>query len=201
MAFRYTLIGAVTLAVTSVAGAQAQSPFPPVGQEKQSPFPPVGQRASPFPPVGQEQQSPFPRVGQPQQSSPCVDQFVPLREELDKRFEAAKAGIAKHGTAPEICSLLTKFSQAEVALLKFVEKNSGNCPFPSDMLGNVKASNAKTETYRKQACTAAAAGPARAARPTEPTLSDALSPPVASKDNTKTGRGTLDSLGGNPLAR
>jgi hypothetical protein len=191
MAFRYTLIGAVTLAVTSVAGAQAQSPFPPVGQE---------QRASPFPPVGQEQQSPFPRVGQPQQSSPCVDQFVPLREELDKRFEAAKAGIAKHGTAPEICSLLTKFSQAEVALLKFVEKNSGNCPFPSDMLGNVKASNAKTEVYRKQACTAAA-GPARAPRPAEPTLSDALSPPVASKDNTKTGRGTLDSLGGNPLAR
>jgi hypothetical protein len=191
MAFRYTLIGAVTLAVTSVAGAQAQSPFPPVGQEQQ--------RASPFPPVGGE--SPFPRVGQQQQSSACVDQFVPLREELDKRFEAAKAGIAKHGTAPEICSLLTKFSQAEVALLKFVEKNSGNCPFPSDMLGNVKASNAKTETYRKQACTAAAAGPARAARPAEPTLSDALSPPVATKDNTKTGRGTLDSLGGNPLAR
>jgi hypothetical protein len=198
MSFRYTLIGAVTLAVTSVAGGQAQSPFPPVGKEQQSPFPPVGQRASPFPPVGQ--QSPFPQVGQPQQSAPCVDQFVPLREEVDKRFEAAKAGITKHGTAPEICNLLTKFSQAEVALMKFVEKNSGNCPFPADMLGNVKASNAKTEGYRKQACTAAA-GPARAARPAEPTLSDALSPPVAGKDNTKTGRGTLDSLSGNPLAR
>jgi hypothetical protein len=200
MAFRYTLIGAVTLVVTSVAGAQAQSPFPPVGQEQRSPFPPVGQRASPFPPVG-GQQSPFPQVGQPQQSSPCVDQFVPLREEVDKRFEAAKAGITKHGTAPEICNLLTKFSQAEVALMKYVEKNVGNCPFPPDMLGQVKASNAKTEGYRKQACTAAAAGPARAARPAEPTLSDALSPPVASGANTKTGRGTLDSLSGNPLAR
>jgi hypothetical protein len=199
MAFRYTLIGAVTLAVTSVAGAQAQSPFPPVGQEQQSPFPPVGQSPSPFPPVGQ--QSPFPQVGQPQQqSSPCVEQFLPLRQEVDKRFEATKAGIAKKGTAPEICNLLTKFSQAETALMKFVEKNTGNCPFPADMLTNIKASNAKTEGYRKQACTAASA-PARPARPTEPTLSDALSPPVAGKDNTRTGRGTLDSLGGNPLAR
>ena len=195
MAFRYTLIGAVTLAVTSVAGAQ--SPFPPVGQEQQSPFPPVGQ-PSPFPPVGQ--QSPFPQVGQPQQRSPCVEQFLPLRQEVDKHFEATKAGIAKKGTAPEICNLLTKFSQAEAALMKFVEKNTGTCPFPADMLTNIKASNAKTETYRKQACTAAAA-PARPARPTEPTLSDALSPPVATKDNTRTGRGTLDSLGGNPLAR
>jgi hypothetical protein len=209
MAFRYTLIGAVTLAVTSLAGAQAQSPFPPVGQERQSPFPPVGQeqqspfppagqRASPFPPVGQ--QSPFPQAGQLQQSSPCVDQFLPLRQEIDKRFEATKAGIARKGPAAEICNLLTKFSQAEAALQKFVEKNSGTCPFPAELLTNIKASNTKTEVYRKQACTAAAA-PARQARPAAPTLSDALSPPVASKDNTKTGRGTLDSLGGNPLAR
>src|SRR4051794_11596176 len=78
MAFRYTLIGAVTLALTSVVGAQAQSPFPPVGQEQRSPFPPVGQeQRSPFPPAGQ--QSPFPPA---QQSSPCMDQFVPLRQEV-----------------------------------------------------------------------------------------------------------------------
>jgi hypothetical protein len=199
MAFRTTLIGAVTLAVTSVAGAQAQSPFPPVGQEQRSPFPPVGQeRQSPFPPVGQS--SPFPQPGRQQQSSPCLDQFVPLREEVDKRFEATKAGIAKKGSAAEICDLLTKFTRAELALMKFVEKNTGSCPFPPNMLDNIKASNAKSEGYRKQACTAAAA-PARTARPAQPTLSDALSPPVASKDNTRTGRGTFDSLGGNPLAR
>ena len=64
----------------------------------------------------------------------------------------------------------------------------------------LEASNVKTEGYRKQACTAAAA-PAKQPRPAAPTLSDALSPPVATKDNTRTGRGTLDSLSGNPLAR
>ena len=196
MAFRLTLLGAVTLAVISVAGAQAQSPFPPVGQEQQ--------RASPFPPVGSETQ--IPQFGQPQsqpqpqQNSPCLNQYLPLREEVDKRFEATKAGIAKHGSAAEICNLLTKFSQAETALMKFVEKNSSSCPFPPNMLQDIKASNVKSEGYRKQACTAAS-GPARPARPAEPTLSDALSPPALNKDNTRTGRGTLDSLSGNPLAR
>jgi hypothetical protein len=199
MAFGYTLLGAVTLAVISVAGAQAQSPFSPVGQELLQ-----QQRASPFPPPGQSQ---IPMLGQPQaqqpqqQSSPCVDQFVPLRQEVDKRFEATKAGIAKHGSAAEICNLLTKFSQAEAALMKFVEKNSATCPFPANMLENIKASNVKSEGYRKQACTAATSGPARPGRPAEPTLSDALSPPPLNKDNTSTGRGTLDSLSGNPLAR
>ncbi len=198
MAFRYTLMGAVALAVTSVAGAQAQSPFPPVGQQQQqSPFPPVGQ-PSPFPPAGQ--QSPFPPIGQAQQQKPpCYDQFLPLRNEVDKRFEAAKKALDRRGSAAELCSLLTRFSDAEVAMIKYVEKNGATCGFPASMLGNIKASNVKSQEYRKQACSAAASP--RPARPAEPTLSDALSPPVAGRDNTKTGRGTLDSLGGNPLAR
>ncbi len=198
MACRYTLLGAVTLAVISVAGAQAQSqsPFPPAGPELQaSPFP--APSAAPQIPMLGPQSRPQP---QQQQGSACVDQYLPLREEVDKRFEATKAGIARKGGAPEICNLLTKFSQAEAALMKFIEKNTGNCPFPPNMLENIKASNVKSEGYRKQACTAAAA-PARPMRPTEPTLSDALSPPALNKDNTRTGRGTLDSLGGNPLAR
>jgi hypothetical protein len=199
MACRYTLLGAVTLAVISVAGAQAQSqsPFPPAGPELQaSPFP--APSAAPQIPMLGPQSRPQPQ--QQQQGSACVDQYLPLREEVDKRFEATKAGIARKGGAPEICNLLTKFSQAEAALMKFIEKNTGNCPFPPNMLENIKASNVKSEGYRKQACTAAAA-PARPTRPTEPTLSDALSPPALNKDNTRTGRGTLDSLGGNPLAR
>jgi hypothetical protein len=200
MACRYTLLGAVTLAVISVTGAQSQSPFPPAGPELEaSPFP-APSAAPQIPMLGQPQSRPQPQQQQQQQNSPCVDQFLPLRQEVDKRFEATKAGIAKKGSAAEICNLLTKFSQAEAALMKFVEKNSGTCPFPPNMLENIKASNVKSEGYRKQACTAAAA-PARSARPAEPTLSDALSPPALNKDNTRTGRGTLDSLGGNPLAR
>ncbi|MEA2984645.1 MAG: hypothetical protein QOD94_899 [Alphaproteobacteria bacterium] len=188
MLLRYALMAAAALAVAGIAEAQAQSPFPPVGQQA-SPFPPVGQQASPFPPPGQ-----------PQQKPPCFDQFLPLRQEVEKRFEAAKAGIERRGSAAELCNLLTKFTQAEVQMIKYVRENGTACNFPPNLLESVQASNVKSEGYRKQACTAAAA-PAKPARPTAPTLSDALSPPVAGKDNTQTGRGTLDSLGGNPLAR
>jgi len=198
MLLRYALMAAAALAVAGVAEARAQSPFPPVGQQS-SPFPPVGQQASPFPPVGQ-QSSPFPQAGQPQQKPPCFDEFVPLRQEVDKRFEVTKAAIERRAAAGELCSLLTKFGQAEAKVIKYVRENGAACNFPPSLLQNVEASNVKTEGYRKQACIAAAA-PARQPRPAAPTLSDALSPPVATKDNTKTGRGTLDSLSGNPLAR
>lgn len=120
-----------------------------------------------------------------------------MREQVEKRFQAVQAGIAKRGSAAELCTLLTKFTQSEATLIKFVQQNAAKCQFPPAMLENVKANSSRSEEYRKQACTAAT----RPARPAEPTLSDALSPPTVGKDNTKTGRGTLDSLFGNPLAR
>ena len=202
MMLRNALMAAAAFAAAGAAEVRAQSPFPPAGSEQRSPFPPAGaEKQSPFPPAGQ--QSPFPSVGQPsfpQQKPPCYDEFTPLRLEVDKRFQAAKAALDRRGTAAELCTLLTKFTQAEASLVKFVQQNAATCMFPPNMLESVKASHVKSEGYRKQACTAAAA-PARPPRPTEPTLSDALSPPAVSKETTRTGRGTLDSLGGNPLAR
>ena len=119
---------------------------------------------------------------------------------MDKRFEAVKTTMAKRPSASEACSTLTRFTQAEVTLLKYVEKNSPTCSFPPGLLDNIKASNAKSEGYRKQACTAAQQQQ-RPARAAEPTLSDAFGAPALNKDTTRTGRGTLDSLSGNPLAR
>jgi hypothetical protein len=180
MVLRYALLGAAALAVTGVAEVRAQSPFPPVGQQQ-----------SPFPPIGQPQQ--------PQQKPPCFDQFIPLRKEVDKRFEVTKAAIDKRAGAPELCRLLTRFNEAEIAMIKYVEENGTWCSFPPDAVQNMKVTHAKSVEYRKQACAAAAAP--RPQRPAEPTLSDALSPPIPNKDTTRTGRGTLDSLGGNPIGR
>lgn len=178
MAFRTILIGAAALTVAGGA-ALAQSPFPPVGQ--QSPFPPVGQQA--------------PAV---QQRPPCVDQFMALRDEVDKRFQVAKAALEKRAAAPQLCRLLTQFTEAEVKMIKFTEENGAWCNVPPNALESMKASHGKSMEFRKQACTAAAAPQPR---PSEPRLSDVLNPPVANKDTTRTGRGTLDSLGGNPIGR
>ena len=202
MLLRYALIGAAAFAVAGIAGARAQSPFPPVGQ--QSPFPPVGQQ-SPFP--SPETQSLPPSMGQPQQqqqqqqqANPCVEQFNPLRLEVDKRFDAAKAALAKHAGPAELCGLLTRFTEAENKMVKYVQENGARCNFPPNALPSMLASQVKSGGYKKAACEAAAAPP-RPARPAEPTLSDAFSPPAVNKNNTRTGGGTLDSLSGNPLAR
>jgi hypothetical protein len=178
MLLRYAFLAAAALSVAGIAEAQAQSPFPPVGQQ-----------ASPFPPVGQ-----------PQQKPPCFDQFIPLRQEVDKRFEVAKAALERRAPASELCSLLTKFTDAEVSMIKYVEQNGPWCNFPPNLLDSMKSSHVKSQGYKKQACTAAASPP-RPARPAEPTLSDAFGSPPLNKDTTRTGRGTFDSLSGNPLAR
>jgi hypothetical protein len=195
MTLRDTGMAALVFLVAGIAAAQAQmADFPPVGHQA-TPFPPpTGQQPRPFTPPAAGPA--FPGFGQ-QEKPPCYDEFVAHGNEISKRFEAAQGGINKRLSAKEICGLLTRLSQTETKAMKFVEQNNAKCGFPPEMLQNVKMRNAKTEEFRKQACTAAA----RPARPAEPTLSDALSAPSVGKDNTKTGAGTLDSLFGNPLAR
>lgn len=230
MSLRYALMGAAAFAVAGIAAVQAQSSFPPVAGEKpaafppagqqsqpssfppvgqqpssfppvggqqSSPFPPVAQQSSPFPPVGQ---SSFPQMGQPQQPPPCAVELQSLAQEMEKRFVAAKAGVAKKLGAPEMCRLLTQLIDADGKMVKSMEENRTACGVPPEVIKNRQANYAQTVGYKKQACDAAA-NPQRAPRAAEPTLSDAFAPPSVSGSNTRTGRGTLDSLGGNPLAR
>ncbi len=135
-----------------------------------------------------------------EQKPPCYDQFMPLRQEVDKRFGVAKTALDRKAPAAELCRLLTRFTEAESTMIKYVEENSVWCGFPPDAVQNLKAGQSKSAAYRKQACAAAAASQAPR-RPAGPSLSDALSAPVPDANTTRTGRGTLDSLGGNPLAR
>jgi hypothetical protein len=194
MSFRYTLLSGVIFAA-SLASAQAQSPFPPAGG--QAAFPSGGQAVIPQGGFGMQQQQP---QQQQQAMPPCIEKFMPLRDEMDKRFGAAKAALARKPPNPaDACAHLTKFSQAQMTAIKYIQQNNNpaTCPFPPGMADTMKASNVQTEEVRKQACAAASAPP----RSAGPTLSDALSPPPFTKDNTKTGGGTLDSLFGKPIAR
>jgi hypothetical protein len=196
MLFRQALMAAMAMAVAHVTAAQAQSPFPDPRQpaSQASPFPDPNQTVVPF---GQ-QARPQP---QQQEMPACIKQFISMRENLDKRFEETRKVMEKKPTASEACNVLTKFTQTEIALIKFVEKQGSNCPFPPELLGTIKASNEKTTGYRQKACAAAKAEQQAPVRHTQPTLSDAFGPPVVSGDSTRTGRGTLDTLNGNPLTR
>jgi hypothetical protein len=133
--------------------------------------------------------------GQP----PCFNEFAPLRKEAEERAAVIRAGMEKKAERPELCQAFKNFAVAEEKVVKFVETNSVWCSVPPEAVKQMKVNHAKTIKTRNQVCNAAlpAAGAPRA-----PSLSDALNTPrVPDASTTKSGRGTFDTLTGNPLTR
>lgn len=131
------------------------------------------------------------------QTPPQCTAFGQLRADTEQKATAVRAAIAKKVDRKEICTLMQRFYAAEGAMVKFLEDNKTWCGIPDQVIQGAKASHDRSLQYRTAACTEA---PGVKQRP--PSLSDAISTPsVDTGSNTKTGRGTLDSLNGNPLAR
>lgn len=128
--------------------------------------------------------------------SQCAD-FVKLRDDTGKKAAAVRMATDHHAPRKEICTLVTRFVAAEGVMLKFLEDNKTWCGVPDQVINVSKANHEKSIKFRTVACTEAPAG-----QPKVPTLSDAIgTPSVDTAKNTKTGRGTLDTLTGNPLAK
>jgi hypothetical protein len=196
--------------------ALAQSPFPPAPQQspppQQSPFPPPPQQSqfpapqsSPFPPPPQQstfpaapQQSVFPsgpsQGGPPPQAAQCAN-FPKLRDEAKAKADTIAALGKRHGDRKDMCAAVQGFTAAEDKVVKFLEVNKTACGVPDQAVAQAKTMHANTIKFRDTVC---AEGP----KPKVPTLSDAIgSTPLDTGTNTRTGRGTLDTLTGNPLAR
>src|SRR5262249_42240711 len=71
-----------------------------------------GRRAAPPPPAAM---GPGPSAGMP----PCMQQFLPLRAEAEKRAGVLQAGINKKKQQPEMCQLFRSFSEAEAKVVKY----------------------------------------------------------------------------------
>ena len=80
-------------------------------------------------------------------------------------------------------------------MLKYATDNAVTCGIPPEVLVNLKKGHAQTTTIRSKVCQAAA----RPQGPAAPSLSDALTAPVADSKNIRTGGGTFDTLSGTPL--
>ena len=197
--------------------ALAQSPFPPPPQ--QSEFPAAPQQSSPFPPPQQQsvfpaapQQSVFPSgpsqggppmgappmggppMGGPPPSGACAS-FPKLRDEAKAKAEAVSAVGKRKGDRQQMCAAVQSFTAAEEKVVKFLEDNKRGCGVPDQAIAQAKAMHVNTIKFRDTVC---AEGP----KPKAPTLSDAIgTTPLDSGKNTSTGRGTLDTLTGNPLAK
>ena len=126
--------------------------------------------------------------------------FVPLREEAEKRGKLIKAASERHAQPDEACKLLENYSKAELKMIEYVKLNSAKCGIPPQISEQMKKGHAGTEQMMKKVC-----GMAQAQQrgPAGPSLSEVLGSSAAlpEANATKKGGSTFDTLNGNVLAR
>jgi hypothetical protein len=187
------LLGIMTAGVLGYA-ARAQAPWPASpssGGAAPAPWPtsaPPG--AGPSFGAG-----PPPAAAPPPGASICAN-FPKLSDEAQKRGNEVSAAIKAKVDRKQLCALMNAFIPAETTVVKFLVDNAANCGVPPQAIAGAKAGHEKSMKFRTAVCAE------DLAHGKTPTLSDAIkSPTVDNGANTKTGRGTLDTLTGNPLAR
>jgi hypothetical protein len=129
----------------------------------------------------------------------CGREFLPLREEAEKKAAAIKAAAATK-KQPVVCQAFKNFAAAEAKVVKYVEEHGAECRIPPEVLKTIKGNHSKTLEIRTKVCDVAAAPTPRA-----PSLSDALGtsriPTISSNTPAKKTGSTFDTLTGNPLSR
>ena len=216
----------LTVAATALSAgcAAAQSAFPAplpgqAGSVNDPAFPPVnGARParaatapdSAFPPVNG---APAARVGAAPPPPPgagggaagdaCMKDFVPLREETEKRGKAIKAASNRHASPQEACKLIGNYSQAEIRMIKYVDTNASKCGIPPQISDQLKTGHKNTEALLKKVCNVAEQAAAQPRGPAGPSLSDVLGSSASLPEATPTKKGgsTFDTLNGNVLTR
>ena len=133
-------------------------------------------------------------MGGPPPPGICAN-FPKLRDEAKAKADQVSVIGKRHGDRKEMCAAVQNFTAAEEKVVKFLDDNKANCGVPPQAVTQAKAMHANTVKFRDTVC---AEGPKQKA----PTLSDAIgTPSLDTGTNTRTGRGTLDTLTGNPLAK
>jgi hypothetical protein len=215
------LLVPLVLATMSVyagqAGAQSAFPAPLPGQAPSS--------ASPFPPVNGA--APSAAVGAPSGSFPtggaapltgtalarppappqggagdqCMKQFMPLREEAEKRGKLIKAASDRHAPPDEACKLISSFGQAEMKMIKYVEAHAADCGIPPQIGDQLRTGHKNTEALQSKVC--AVAKQVQQRGPAGPSLSEVLGSSASAPEATaqRKGGSTFDTLNGNVLAR
>lgn len=145
--------------------------------------------------------SPF--AAPPTQGGPpdnCMKEFLPLRQEAEKRGAALRTASEKHATPDVACKLINNFIQAETKMLKYVEVNAAKCGIPPQISDTLKKGHKNSEAMQEKICNAA--NNMRNQAPAGPSLSELLGSSTAAPEVTaKRGGTTFDTLNGNALTR
>jgi hypothetical protein len=197
------LVFALT-ASTAVAQTLPWPTDPPPAQATTAPWP---SSPAPAPMVAQPPAAARPMAAPPAGGPPadCMPKFTELRttveklrETVDKVAASARSKSENKATREDVCKAITNYAAAEAKWAKFTVDNTTRCGIPPDFGKQLSAGNKKTQTIRKNVCSAGPAGGAPAA----PSLSDALGtsrhPPQAGAQGRS---GTFDTLTGNVISR
>ena len=192
--------GTAALAQMIVGPATGPGPTPQPGSSGMIVGPSVGPSSGPVMGPGPSMgpgpgmgPAPGPSAGMP----PCLQKFLPMRAEAEKRAGVLQAGINKKKPPNELCQLFRSFSEAEEKVVSYAVANQSGCGIPADAVGQMKKNHAKTNEVRDRVCSVA-----ENPKPAGPNLGEALGlGGLPSAETTRGGTGTLDSLSGNPLAR
>jgi hypothetical protein len=220
------LIVPLTVAFVAVHAGQgfAQGAFPaPLPSQAAPPandpaFPPVN-GASPKATIAAPAPSSFPVTGAPPVSAgfarpptapqqgggppvDCMKEFVPMREDAEKRGKLIKEASDRHASADEACKLIGNFGQAEIKMIKYVESHSAQCGIPPQVADQLKAGHKNTDAMQKKVC--AVAQQQQQKGPAGPSLSEILGSSAElpdAKAAKRSGGSTFDTLSGNVLSR
>jgi hypothetical protein len=226
----HRLIVPLTLAALALeapsALAQGAFPAPLPNQQQARPmandpaFPPVN-GAAPTASIGAAPASPFPSggaapiAGNPASFAPappsqggggaqaqaCMNGFIPLREDAEKKGKLIKAAGDRKAGPDEACKLIKNYGAAELKMIKYVETNSSKCNIPSQVADQLKAGHKNTESLEQRVCGVAEQMKTRG--PAGPSLSDVLGTAASAPEATASRKGgsTFDTLNGNVLQR
>jgi hypothetical protein len=197
-AFPAPLPGRTTVAANDPA-------FPPVNGA--APVASLGAPSASFPVSGAAPlSSAFTRPSQPQASAPdeCMQGFMPLRQEAEKRGKLIKAASERHAPADEACKLIENFAQSENKMIKYVETHAAKCGIPPQVTVQLKNGHKNTESMQQKVCAVAQQQQQQQRGPSGPTLSEVLgsstSLPTATPVKHASGS-VFDTLQGNVLER
>ncbi|WP_439922894.1 hypothetical protein [Nitrobacter sp. JJSN] len=180
--------------------APQNSPFPPVNGASATTGAPAAFPSGGSAPVGGFGGAPQQQAGPPG-GAECMKNFVPLREEAEKRGKLIQAAGARHAPPDEACKLIAQYSQAEAKMVKFVDTNSQKCGIPDNVGTQMHANHKATEAMHQKVCDVAKQAKMRG--PAGPSLSEALGSAGGLPEATtpKKGGSTFDTLNGNVLTR
>jgi hypothetical protein len=85
-------------------------------------------------------------------ASPCMAEFIKLREEIKKKGMAAKAAGQRHVTRKEMCEYITAYAAAEARWIDVTEAGVQTCGIPAGIVNQLQEVHASTEQTKGNVC-------------------------------------------------